>query len=112
MRNLLAVFLFLSMLGLTGMVIAQEKKAAPKLVFQTKYGNVTFDHDAHAKRGKECKTCHPAIWPEDAKAPLNYKASMHKTAETNKTSCGTCHHPGGAAFETKGNCTTKCHKKG
>jgi hypothetical protein len=36
---------------------------------------------------------------------------MHKTAETAKTSCGTCHHPGGAAFETKGNCTTKCHIK-
>ena len=24
---------------------------------------------------------------------------------------GACHHPAGTAFETKGNCTTKCHIK-
>ena len=109
MRNLLAGFLLLAMVALTSMV-AQDKKAPTKLVFNAKNGNVTYDHTAHAKRAKnDCKTCHPASWPQDAKAPLNWKAAMHKTAETAKTSCGACHHAGGAAFETKGNCTTKCH---
>jgi c(7)-type cytochrome triheme protein len=112
MRNVLAYFLLFTMIALTSMV-AQDKKAPTKpLVFAAKNGAVTYDHTAHAKREKnECKTCHPAQWPQDAKAPLNWKAAMHKTAETAKTSCGTCHHPGGAAFETKGNCTTKCHVK-
>ena len=80
------------MIALTSMV-AQDKKAPTKLVFAAKNGNVTYDHTAHAKREKnECKTCHPAQWPQDAKAPLNWKAAMHKTAETAKTSCGSCHH--------------------
>jgi len=113
MRTLLAYAALFSMIALTG-IVAQEKKAPTppgKLTFTAKYGNVTYDHAAHAHREKnECKTCHPAQWPQDAKAPLNWKAAMHKTAETAKTSCGTCHHPGGAAFETKGNCT-KCHAK-
>ncbi|MEO8596752.1 MAG: c(7)-type cytochrome triheme domain-containing protein [Candidatus Solibacter sp.] len=106
------VLLFL-MIALTSM-LAQDKKAPPtKLVFNAKNGNVTYDHTAHAKREKnECKTCHPAQWPQDAKAPLNWKASMHRTAETAKSSCGSCHHAGGTAFETKGNCTSKCHVKG
>ena len=110
MRNAPAYFLLFTMLALTSMV-AQDKKAPTKLVFAAKNGNVTFDHTAHAKRAKnECKTCHPAQWPQDAKAPLNWKAAMHKTAETAKTSCGSCHHPAGHAFESKGNCT-KCHVK-
>jgi c(7)-type cytochrome triheme protein len=110
MRNALAYVLLFTMVALTSM-LAQDKKAPTKLVFNAKNGNVTYDHTAHAKREKnECKTCHPAQWPQDAKAPLNWKAAMHKTAETAKTSCGSCHHPGGASFETKGNCT-KCHIK-
>jgi len=112
MRNLFAYALLFTMIALTSMV-AQDKKAPTKLVFAAKNGNVTYDHTAHAKREKnECKTCHPAPWPQDAKAPLNWKAAMHKTAETGKTSCGVCHHAGGAAFESKGNCTSKCHVKG
>ena len=39
-------------------VLAQEKKAAPKMVFPAKTGNVTFDHEAHSKRVKDdCKVC-------------------------------------------------------
>lgn len=93
-------------------VLAQTKKAAPpKMVFVAKTGNVTFDHAAHAKRMKEdCKTCHPKLWPE-AKGDLNFKAGMHKPAEANKISCGACHHAGGVAFESKSNCTSKCHVK-
>jgi c(7)-type cytochrome triheme protein len=112
MRNFLAYVLLVSMVALTSLV-AQDKKAPTTLVFTAKNGNVTYDHTAHAKREKnDCKMCHPALWPQDAKAPLNWKAGMHKTAEAAKTSCGKCHVAGGAAFETKGNCTTKCHKKG
>ena len=111
MRNLLAYLLLLSIAALTSLV-AQDKAPA-KLVFTAKNGNVTYDHAAHAKREKnECKTCHPALWPQDAKAPLNWKAGVHKPAETAKASCGKCHAPGGTAFESKGNCTTKCHTKG
>jgi c(7)-type cytochrome triheme protein len=113
MRKLFAHTVFFSMIALTVMVAQDKKTAPPKMVFKAKTGDVTFDHAAHSKREKdECKVCHPSLWPEDAKAPLNYKAAMHKTAETKKTSCGSCHHPGGKAFETKGNCTTKCHVKG
>jgi c(7)-type cytochrome triheme protein len=74
-------------------------------------GNVTFNHAAHSKRANEdCKTCHDKLFTQ-SKAPLNYKGAMHKTAEAAKTSCAGCHNPGGAAFETKGNCN-KCHVKG
>jgi c(7)-type cytochrome triheme protein len=101
--------------GLGGMLglLAQEKKAPPeKLTFTTKNGNVTFDHAAHAKRANgDCSACHDKLFKQDAKAPLNFKAALHKTAETEKTSCGACHHPAGPAFETKANCA-KCHVKG
>ena len=110
MHKVLAYTLFFSMLALTAM-LAQDKTPPTKLVFQAKTGNVTYDHTAHAKREKnECKTCHPAIFPQDAKAPLNFKPAMHKTAEEKHISCGFCHHAGGKAFETKGNCANgKCH---
>ena len=88
-------------------LIAQ--KAPDKLVFKAKTGDVAFNHAQHVKAAKnDCKTCHPTLWPQDAKAPLNYKASMHKPAEAKKTSCGACHVAGGTSFESKGNCK-KCH---
>jgi c(7)-type cytochrome triheme protein len=114
MRNWIAWPMMMCLIGLTG-TMAQEKKAATppaKLVFAAKNGNVTYDHAAHAKREKnECKVCHPGEFAQDAKAPLNWKANMHKTAEAAKKSCGACHRAGGTAFESKGNCTTKCHVK-
>ena len=92
-------------------LVAQDKKAPEKLTFTTKNGNVTFDHAAHLKRANgDCMVCHDKLFKQDAKAPLNFKAAIHKTAEAEKTSCGACHHPGGTAFETKGNCA-KCHVK-
>jgi c(7)-type cytochrome triheme protein len=118
MRKLILSFAVLFVIGGLGLV-AQEKKAAPtapaKLTFEAKQGNVTYDHAKHAKREKDkCTVCHDALFPQK-KAPLNFKAGMHKPAEAKKTSCGFCHHPGGTAsetkaFETKGNCT-KCHVK-
>jgi c(7)-type cytochrome triheme protein len=93
------------------LLLAQDKKAPVKLTFKAKTGNVVFDHTKHVKAAKnDCKTCHDKLWPQKATAPLNFKAGMHKPAEAGKTSCGFCHHPGGGAFETKGNCA-KCHQK-
>ena len=107
MRYLIAFYvLSVAVLG----VLAQEKKPPLKLVFEAKNGNVTFDHAAHLKREKnDCKVCHDKLFKQE-KAPLNFKAGMHKPAEAAHTSCGGCHTPGGAAFETKGNCN-KCHVK-
>jgi c(7)-type cytochrome triheme protein len=93
-------------------MLGQEKKPQDKLLFKSKVGDVTFDHAAHVKHAKnDCKVCHDKLWPQSATAPLNYKAALHKTAEAKHTSCGFCHHPGGGAFESKGNCN-KCHVKG
>jgi hypothetical protein len=116
MRNLFAYAVMFSLIALTGS-LAQEKKAtAPPskpLVFEAKNGKVTYDHAAHAKREKnDCKICHPKAWPQDAKAPLNFKGgAMHKNAIDAKTSCAmaVCHNDGGKAFVVKGNCTGKCH---
>lgn len=109
MRYLTALPLVLSLLGGLAMV-AQEKKPPAKLVFEAKNGNVAFNHAAHVKREKgDCKVCHDKLWPQ-SKAPLNFKAAMHKTAEAKKTSCAACHHAGGTAFESKANCN-KCHAK-
>ena len=98
--------LLLAMVGLTAS-LAQVKPPV-KLVFPAKNGSVTFDHAAHVKLEKNnCKTCHPALFPQDAKTPLGFKPP-HKNEEDKKISCGACHRPGGSAFETKGHCT-KCH---
>jgi c(7)-type cytochrome triheme protein len=110
MRTLLPlVFLFAAAAGI-GSLLAQKTPAPDKLVFDSKMGNVTFDHAAHVKRSKgDCMTCHDKLFPQ-SKAALNFKANMHKTAEDAKTSCGACHVAGGASFEVKGNCA-KCHVK-
>jgi c(7)-type cytochrome triheme protein len=88
------------------------KKPPEKLMFKSILGNVTFDHAKHVERAKaDCKVCHDKLFPQDAKAPLNFKANMHKTSEAKKESCSFCHVAGGAAFATTGNCQ-KCHVKG
>ncbi len=110
MRTFIACLLAAGLVGTLGL-LAQDKKPPQKLTFTTKNGNVTFDHAAHVKRANgDCKVCHDKLFQQDEKAPLNYKAGLHKTAEAGKTSCGACHSPGGAAFESKGNCA-KCHVK-
>ena len=94
-----------------GALSAEDKKPPAELKFTAKNGDVAFDHAAHIKREKnDCKACHDKLFQQSAKAPLNFKTGMHKPAEVAKTSCGFCHHAGGAAFETKGNCG-KCHVK-
>lgn len=109
MRFLTLLLLSLALMAGIDSLLAQ--KPPEKVVFQSKMGTVTFDHAAHVKRANaDCKTCHDKLFPQSLTAPINFKANMHKTAEAAKTSCGACHTPGGAAFETKGNCA-KCHVK-
>lgn len=80
------------------------------IVYESKLGDVTFDHAKHSERVKaDCTACHEKLFPQ-SRAPLNYGAGMHKPAEAKKTSCAGCHHAGGTAFESKGNCNT-CHQK-
>ena len=110
MRRLITALVVACFVACGLMMLAQEKKAPATLTFEAKNGNVTFDHTKHVERAKgDCKVCHDKLWPQ-SKAPLNWKAGMHKPAETSKTSCGTCHHPGGMAFGVTGNCN-KCHVK-
>ena len=91
---------------------AQEKKPPEKLTFKSAMGVVTFDHTKHVEREKkDCKTCHESLFKQDATAPLNYKANMHKTAEAAKTACAHCHVAGGKAFESKAPNCQKCHLK-
>ncbi len=98
-------------LAIAASLAGAQKQPPDKLVFKTKMGNVTFNHAAHIKRANnDCKTCHDKLFQQDAKAPLGFKAGMHKPAEAKKTSCGACHHAGGPSFTTKGNCK-KCHVK-
>jgi len=111
-KHLLSLLLIPALLAAGFALLGQDTKAPDKLVFQAKPGNVTFNHAAHVKVAKgDCKVCHDALFPQSKTAPLNFKAGMHKPAETGKTSCGFCHHAGGEAFESKGNCG-KCHVKG
>jgi len=112
MRAFSTWFTFVLIVSVIATFGALAQKTPPdKIVFTTKNGNVTFDHAAHIKRvdGK-CAVCHDTLFKQDKAAPLNFKAGLHKPAETGKTSCGFCHNPGGPAFESKGNCA-KCHVK-
>ena len=89
---------------------AKQVKPPTKEVFTSKMGDVTFDHAKHLMRADgKCETCHTKLFPQ-SKAPINFKANMHKTAEAAKTACAGCHVEGGAAFAVAGNCA-KCHMK-
>lgn len=112
MKAKVAIVLILSMFSISlVMATAQDKSAPETIVFETRNGNVTFQHKAHMGREEnKCETCHDAVFPKNTKAPLNYKPRLHKEAEANKTSCATCHVAEGKAFESKGNCS-RCHEK-
>ncbi len=89
---------------------AEAKKAPRELTFKTKNGNILFNHQKHAAFAKQnCAECHPKFWPQDAKAPLNFRPP-HKVVEEKHTACGFCHHQGGHAFQASlpANCK-KCH---
>ncbi len=105
--NLMAGLVALVLIGLAA------EKPPEKIVFESKMGNITFQHVKHAERVKgDCKVCHDKLFPQ-SRAPINYKAGMHKTAEAKKIACAGCHVAGGTAFATAGNCSnSKCHVKG
>ncbi len=105
------LFVVLIVLGaLTFGVVKGADKPPEKLVFESKTGNVTFDHAKHSERTKnDCTVCHDRLFPQ-SRAPMNYKAGLHKPAEAKKQSCAGCHVAGGASFESKGHCRT-CHQK-
>jgi c(7)-type cytochrome triheme protein len=111
MRKGIALATAIGLVLAVSMVLAEDKKEAPaQIVYEAKNGPVTFDHAKHVEAAKkDCKACHPGIFAQ-ARGDLGYKGGMHKKAEADKTSCGACHHPGGASFESKGNCA-KCHQK-
>jgi c(7)-type cytochrome triheme protein len=110
MRTLISVLT--AALLLCGLLALAADKPPEKLVFETKMGNVTYQHAKHVERAKaDCKVCHDKLFQQSAKAPLNYKAGMHKPAEAAKTACAACHVAGGTAFATAGSCA-KCHVKG
>ena len=108
-RSLALLVALLFCFAVIGMQAADDKGPA-EIVFETKQGNVTYPHAKHVEAVKgDCKVCHDTLFPQE-RAELNYKKAMHKTSEKDMTSCGSCHRPEGAAFESKGNCA-KCHEK-
>lgn len=108
-NSLFVLLLALGFLTLSSLH-AQDKKPPESIVFDSKMGNVTFNHAKHIEReAKKCETCHDKLFPQ-SRAPINFKAGMHKPAEAKKESCAGCHVAGGKAFESKGNCN-KCHVK-
>ena len=111
MKRTLSLAIALAVALSTGLVLSADGKKAPgPIVYEAKSGAVTFDHSKHVAAVKnDCKACHDGLFKQE-RGDLGYKESMHKKAETAKTSCGACHVAGGTAFESKGNCT-KCHVK-
>jgi c(7)-type cytochrome triheme protein len=109
MRNLTSIMTLVFLLS--GFLLLMAADSPEKIIFESKMGKVTYLHAKHADREKgDCKVCHDKLFPQ-SKAPLNYKAAMHKTAEKAKSSCGACHVAGGTAFASTGACA-KCHVKG
>ena len=107
MKSLTAFLVALFLLITLAAVAAEEPDT---IVFESKMGNVTFDHKGHTeKEGGDCTACHDKLFPQ-SREPINFKKGMHKPAEAEKSSCAGCHHPGGPAFEAKGNCKN-CHVK-
>jgi c(7)-type cytochrome triheme protein len=79
------------------------------MVFDNKYGTVTFTHKLHYERVKgDCTVCHTKIFPQ-SRAPLNYGKALHRVAEAEGTSCASCHRVGGASFAADSHCV-KCHE--
>ena len=92
-------------------VVSASPDGVPEaILFETKYGNVTYTHKLHYERlNGKCDTCHPSIFPQ-ALAPLNYAKANHRAAEAAYSSCSHCHAVGATSFAADSNCT-KCHVK-
>ncbi len=78
------------------------------ILFESKYGNVTYTHKKHYERlGGDCSVCHTKVFPQ-SREPINYKKALHRAAEASRTSCAYCHAVGGTSFAADSNCI-KCH---
>jgi c(7)-type cytochrome triheme protein len=100
----------IGVLALFLIVLAALPAQTPPVVLKiaSKNGDVTYYHFAHVQRAKgDCKVCHPALFTQDAHAPLRYRD--HAAAEAEQKSCGACHRAGGSSFSAKDNCTLRCH---
>ncbi len=74
----------------------------------TRIGPARFDHERHVELAEgSCQTCHNEVFPL-TRGLLNYADNLHRTAEANQTSCGSCHRPTGTAFAAEDNCL-QCH---
>ena len=66
-----------------------------KRTFQTSYGVVVFDHEAHAMgRVKDCATCHSALKTFGGISALfahNFCKTCH-ASRNGPTECNGCHH--------------------
>ena len=106
----LAAFSLAALVFLAVGTFAADEKAPDKIVFEAKNGNVTFEHAKHVAREKnDCTHCHDKLF-QKSRAPINFKAAMHKTAIASKSACAACHMPEGKSFAIMGNCV-KCHAK-
>jgi hypothetical protein len=104
MKKMLVLFAVVAVVTVSG--FAAVAADAPGMVtYESKMGNVSFDHDKHKGLGEcsvchhtgdqvGCKTCHGV----DAKAP-NAKKAYHKQ-------CKDCHKEQGGPTKCKG-----CHVK-
>ncbi len=92
------IALFLTISLAAGVSVARDKKPPRRLLFPSKAGEITFDHQAHAKRERNaCTECHDGLWPRSAKVPIKSSAG-----------CKTCHRADGKSFGMEGNCA-RCH---
>lgn len=68
--------------------------AADVVTYESKKGNVTFDHKAHSEKS-DCKTCHgegtPAKIAVDKKAAHGKACKSCHKATSGPTSCKGCH---------------------
>lgn len=79
-----------------------------ELRFDTSLGSAAFDHARHVNLAKgDCTACHNKLFPM-ARTDINYRAGLHRAAESARTSCAGCHAPFGTAFTSEGNCQ-RCH---
>ena len=72
MKYMAAFFVCLAMLITVALAVV---KPPQKLVFETRMGNVTYDHAAHLKRANyKCNTCHTKLFPQ-SRAPREKASS-------------------------------------
>jgi cytochrome c553 len=88
MKRLIVMLLVLVFVGM-GLAIA-----ADSVVYETKQGNVTFNHKAHADKLKDCAKCHQGT---PAKIEVTKDGAHKDTCKSchqqmgGPTKCGDCH---------------------